>query len=67
MGFALTSIVEAWIAGYADPGFWGPVGFTVDVTGVCVSNLGVADGVIDFETPVESAEEGRGCSFRRFA
>ena len=67
IGFALTSMVELWIAGYAEPGFWGTVGFKLEVTGVCGSTLGVTDGVMDFETFEESADEGRWDSFRKLA
>jgi hypothetical protein len=71
-GFPFTSIVEVWIAGYAEPGFWGAVGFVAAaaagaVTGVEASRRGVAEGVPDFEMADESAEEGRCGSCRKLA
>lgn len=67
MGFALMSMVDVWMGGYAEPGFWPAAGFRPDVTGVCGSTRGVADGVIDFEIPTDSADDGRWDSFRRLA
>ena len=61
----MTSIVDVWIAGYDEPGFWftGTTGFAgvaepVPGSGVGPSRRGVADGVADFDTADESAEEG---------
>lgn len=62
------------MAGYADPGFWGVVGFALVAvvvatagTGVGASSRGVAEGVTEFEAPKLSADTGRGGSCRRLA
>lgn len=67
VGFAFTSIVDAWTGGYAEPGFWGTAGLALAGTGVAASIFGVTVGVTDFDIPVESTEEGRCGSARRLA
>lgn len=67
MGFALTSMFDAWTAGYAEPGFWGTAGLALTGAGVAVSTLGVIEGVTSFDMPEESVEGGRWVSPRRLA
>lgn len=65
IGFALTSMLDAWTAGYDEPGFWGTAGLTLTGTGVELSTLGVAEGATDFAAPVGSVEGGRWVSLRK--
>lgn len=67
IGFALTSTLDAWTAGYDEPGFWGTAGLTLTGTGVELSILGVTESAADFGTPVGSVEGGRWVSLRKLA
>lgn len=71
IGFALTSMVEVWMAGYEEPGFKGAAGLAaaaaVPGTGVGASRRAVAAGVADFEIAAESSDPGRCVSCRMLA
>lgn len=60
VGFACTSIVDAWTGGYSDPGFWGTVGLALPETGVAGSALGVRVGVADLD-PGKISVDGVRC------
>lgn len=68
MGFALTSMFDAWTAGYSEPRFCGKAGLTWAGVGVALSTFGAIVGVTDFETGADdSMDDGRWDSFRRLA